>query len=68
MHCSHNAKIRLAYVRSIHNILQTIQIHVMSCRNLLSRSLKLEKQVKALELRLTGHDVFVILPTGCGNS
>ena len=34
--------------------LLTFEIPVRSCRNVLSRSLKIEKQFKALELRLTG--------------
>ena len=42
----------------------TFEIRVTTCRNVLSRSLKIEKQIKALELCLTGRDVLEILPTG----
>ena len=34
--------------------LLTFEIPVRSCRNVLSHSLKIEKQFEALELRLTG--------------
>ena len=50
------------------NMVFTFKIRVTSCRNALSRSLKIEKQIKTLEWRLTGHDVLVILPTGYGKS
>ena len=44
----------------------TFEIRVTSCRNILSCSLKIEKQIKALELSHTGCDVLATLPTGHG--
>ena len=35
MRCSHNAKIWLAYVKSVDNVLSTFEIRVTSCRNVL---------------------------------
>lgn len=68
MRCSHNAKIWLTYVGNVDNTLSTFEIRVTSCRNVLSRSLRIEKQIKALELHLSGHNVLAILLTGYGKS
>ena len=61
MRCSHNAKIWLAYVRSIDNVLSTFEIPVMPCRNVLET-----EQIKALKSRFASRDVLVNLPTGFG--
>ena len=55
-------------IRSISNALSTFKISVTSDRNVLSHSLKIEKIIKVVELRLTGCDVLAILPTGWGKS
>ena len=44
----------------------TFEIRVTSCSIILSCSLKIEKQIKALELSHTGCDVLATLPTGHG--
>ena len=54
------------YVRSVDNTLSPFEIRVMTSKNVLLHSLRIEKQIKALELRLTGRDVLAILPTGIG--
>ena len=69
MHCSQSAKKEkwLAYVRIVDNSLATfeIHVHVISQRNVYPTSWKYkaleQKKIKALELRLTGLDVLVIL-------
>ena len=42
----------------------TLSLLIASCRNVLSLSFQIEKQIKALDLPLTGRDVLTILPTG----
>ena len=49
-------------------MLSTFETRRTTCRNVLSRSPRIEKQIKALELRLKGCDVFATLQTGFGKS
>ena len=68
MRCSQNAKILLAYVRSVDNVLSTFEIPVTSCRNVLEPEQieAVPEQIEALESRFVSRDVLANLPTGFG--
>jgi len=64
MRCSHNAKIWLAHVSSLDNVLSTFKIRLMSCRNVLE-----PEQIEAVpeqieESHFTSRDVLANVATG----
>ena len=61
-----NAKILLAYVRGVDNVLSTFEIRMTSCRNVLEPEQieAVPEQSEALESRFASRDVLANLPAG----
>ena len=73
MYCFHNAKYDWLMLRALTTRHHSRYVRRNACRNVKKISFSENKtseseQIKALELRLTGHDVLTILPTGYGKS
>ena len=68
MRWSHNAKILLAHVRSVDNVLSTFEIPVTSCRNVLEPEQieTVPEQIEALDSSFANPDVLANLPPGFG--